>query len=321
MSVIAKRLSETPIIKPFMDNRMGGNINGPSLIRVPDWVQNPLGKYYLYFADHKGQYIRMAYADAVLGPWTMYIPGVLDVVHSLFEPVDPPEPAPADRPDWAASLEGGYLYAHIASPDVHVDGSTRQISMYYHGLLRNGDQQTRIAYSPDGLVFTPRTPLLGPPYFRAFSYDNWVYVISWAGRFLRSRSWDGPFEAGPILPDIRMPARPERSIRHADVHVRGGHLHIFFTCIGDCPEQIFHSSVLLSSAWATWLASAPKPVLQPELDWEGADLALERSTIGASYSRQRALLDPCVFEDEGKTYILYCGAAESGGIGVAELFF
>ena len=40
----------------------GNNINGPSLIKVPDWVENPLGEYYLYFAHHSGKYIRMAYS-------------------------------------------------------------------------------------------------------------------------------------------------------------------------------------------------------------------------------------------------------------------
>jgi hypothetical protein len=30
------------------------NINGPSLMRVPDWVVRPLARYYLYYADHKG---------------------------------------------------------------------------------------------------------------------------------------------------------------------------------------------------------------------------------------------------------------------------
>lgn len=316
--VHVKRLTDKPIIYPDMDERMGGNINGPSIIRVPDWVQNRLGKYYLYFADHKGQYIRMAYADAVLGPWTMYVPGVLNVVHSLFEPVDPPEPPNAVRPDWAASLKGGYLYAHIASPDVHVDEGGHKIRMYYHGLLSDGDQQTRIAYSADGLTFTPRSPLLGPPYFRAFAYDGWVYAISWSGVMLRARSWDGPFEKGPSLPDVETDAR---LIRHAEVHVRGEILHIFFSCIGDCPERIFHVSVALTSDWTTWVATESTLVLEPEQDWEGADLAVERSTIGARDKRMRALCDPCVFEDGDKTYLLYAGAAESGGIGVAELTF
>ena len=34
------RFPNNPIITPDMDNRMGGNINGPSLIKVPEWVTN-----------------------------------------------------------------------------------------------------------------------------------------------------------------------------------------------------------------------------------------------------------------------------------------
>ena len=45
------RLGDGPIITPDMDARMGSNIQGPSLIRVPDWVEDPLGQYYLYFAE------------------------------------------------------------------------------------------------------------------------------------------------------------------------------------------------------------------------------------------------------------------------------
>ena len=59
-----------------MDDRMGDNINGPSLIRVPDWIPSALGKYYLYFAHHQGTYIRLAYADQLEGPWRLYSPGV-----------------------------------------------------------------------------------------------------------------------------------------------------------------------------------------------------------------------------------------------------
>ena len=58
------RLQTNPIIRPEMlPNHDGDNINGPSLIRVPSWLPNPLGAYYLYFAHHGGKYIRLAYAD------------------------------------------------------------------------------------------------------------------------------------------------------------------------------------------------------------------------------------------------------------------
>ena len=43
-----ERLEGNPIIRPEMlPGPDGENINGPSLIRVPSWVKNPLGRYYL----------------------------------------------------------------------------------------------------------------------------------------------------------------------------------------------------------------------------------------------------------------------------------
>jgi hypothetical protein len=48
------------------------NINGPSIIKVPPWVENPLDKFYLYFAHHKGDYSKLAYVDRPEGPWRIY---------------------------------------------------------------------------------------------------------------------------------------------------------------------------------------------------------------------------------------------------------
>jgi hypothetical protein len=61
-----------PILRPDMiprtDDEHSTNLNFPSLIRVPDWIDQPLGRYYLYFSSHHGLYIRLAYADQVEGP-------------------------------------------------------------------------------------------------------------------------------------------------------------------------------------------------------------------------------------------------------------
>ncbi|MGI9379396.1 MAG: hypothetical protein ACR2OW_07050, partial [Methyloligellaceae bacterium] len=108
MKIIAERLGDGAIIRPHMDSRMGNNINGPSLIRAPDWFPNPLGKYYLYFGHHDGRYIRLAYADKLTGPWRMYEPGVLPLDASQFA-------------------------GHVASPDILVDHQSRQVRLYYHG--------------------------------------------------------------------------------------------------------------------------------------------------------------------------------------------
>ena len=55
----------------------GENINGPSLLRIPDWIAHgnradPNAVYYLYFAHHRGDYIRMAWAEHIEGPWRLY---------------------------------------------------------------------------------------------------------------------------------------------------------------------------------------------------------------------------------------------------------
>ena len=57
-NVRVERLLDAPIIAPGIHPSVGENIQGPSVIKVPEWVDDPLGDYYLYFADHKGLYIR-----------------------------------------------------------------------------------------------------------------------------------------------------------------------------------------------------------------------------------------------------------------------
>ena len=113
--VRAARLSAEPIVRPHMDGRMGANINGPSLIRVPDWIEEPLGRYYLYFAHHKGAYIRLAVADALAGPWRMHTPGALALEASHFATERPPfeSVSEATRRDVAgAAVEQDYLQPH-----------------------------------------------------------------------------------------------------------------------------------------------------------------------------------------------------------------
>ena len=313
MPIKVTRLLNRPIIYPNQDNRIGSNINGPSLIKVPDWVKNPLGNYYLYFAHHKGKYIRMAYADTIEGPWTIHSPGVLDLENSYFETKD----IVAKN----ANSNNPYLYSHIASPDVHVDHKNKTIRMYFHGMLTNADQQTRVAYSQEGLLFSSQPALLGPPYFRAFVTGNWIYTICWSGEVLRSNSWDAPFESGFLLPGIATKEQPDRILRHCAVLVRNHTLHVFFSCIKDCPEQILHGEIDLNQNWRDWELNSTELAIKPELNWEGAQLPIMNSLEGAAEQPCHELRDPCVFSDNDLTYLLYCGAGECGGIGVAIVDF
>ena len=164
------------------------NINGPSVLRVPEWVADRLGKYYLYFAHHKGTSIRLAYADQIIGPWFIHPQPVLTLEQSLFvtEDLDP-----KSRSYWVNGPD--YLYAHIASPDVHVDQHAKRILIFFHGLLPDGDQQTRLAISENGRCFSAAPPLLGPSYLRAFQWrERWYSTHLWGDM--------GIFESFSIAP-------------------------------------------------------------------------------------------------------------------------
>jgi hypothetical protein len=52
--VTAVRLKQNPLITVETSRSLGDNVNGPSIIRVPSWIPNPLGRYYAYFGHHKG---------------------------------------------------------------------------------------------------------------------------------------------------------------------------------------------------------------------------------------------------------------------------
>lgn len=278
------RLPKNPIIRPNMDSRMGENINGPSLIRVPDWLPNPLGRYYLYFAHHKGDYIRLAYANKIEGAWRTYEPGTLQ-------------------------LRGSHCTHHIASPDVHVDEAKREIRMYYHGCTDLG-QKTFVATSRDGIHFTARPEVLGNFYFRVFKWDGWYYALVMPGVICRSKDGLSKFEPGPTL------FVPE--MRHSAVKLDSSTLTVFYSSWGSRPERILMSTIKLDGDWMRWKNSKPVTVLQPELGYEGADLPLETSVKGWAPHPVRQLRDPAVFRDNGRDYLLYSVAGEHG-IAIAEI--
>lgn len=288
----AVRLAGNPIIRPGqagLAGALGESINGPSLIRVPPWVRRPLGRYYLYFAHHGGRFIRMAYADAVAGPWTVHGPGTL-------------------------RLDQTPCCSHIASPDVHVSHDPREIRMYFHGPVPDRSEQvTFAAVSSDGLAFRVCSPPLGEFYFRVFRHGGWYYALAKlgnaAGMSLLSRQWCSPFKPGQQL----LPA-----VRHTAPLVRGDTLWVFHTLAGDCPERVLLTRIDLSVAWGSWRATPPEVVLEPEHTWEGADLPAAASAYGPAPGAVRQLRDPGVFVDEGRLYLLYSVAGEQG-IAIARL--
>jgi len=213
VAVTVERLGDGPIITPQLHPSIGSNVQGPSLIRVPDWIKAPLGKYYLYFAAHKGDSIRLAYANDLLGPWHIYKTGTVQLVESHFAarpPVGTREEIDSFRdrwnPEgWSHDMMTEATTPHIASPDAHVDSSRRQIIMYFHGLQSFGRQITRVATSSDGLHFTTRLePLIDRTYLRTFDFDSQTYGMAMPGQFYRARDPLGSFEKGPLLFEANM---------------------------------------------------------------------------------------------------------------------
>lgn len=317
-----RRLGSGPIIGPDADPSIGVNIQGPSLIRVPDWAPRALGAYYLYFADHKGGHIRLAHADELTGPWTVHVPGALQLAASRFL-TTPPE-ATAEQlerlaevytsifgtSNWSHGLLVDATTPHIASPDVHVDDAGRRFVMYFHGLEALGVQATRAATSTDGVAFAGLPDVLGRPYMRAFEHAGMTYALTMPGVFSRSADGLSGFEEGPTL------FQPE--MRHSAVVVRGDMLHVVWTRVGDAPESILWSTIELTPDWAEWAATEPIEVLRPEFDWEGADAPLEPSMRSTAYGTVNQLRDPALYEEDGRSYLLYSVAGESG-IALAEV--
>ncbi len=299
-----ERFDANPIIHREMRGmigQVGEDINGPSLIRVPDWIENPLGKYYLYFAHHHGSFIRLAYADRLEGPWKIYEGGVL-----------PMEETPA---------YDGADRDHVASPDVILDHEKQRIRMYYHADPRPGRedmpyQMSYVALSNDGLHFESLPDAVGLFYFRVFEHDGWQYAlakyINDGGIIYRSRDGLTNFEEGPrILPRVR----------HKALWKHEGKLYVFFSRGGDAPEHILVSRIEnLDDDWHEWRFTEPQTVLKPEKDFEGVNEPIEESRFGSTYDFVHQLRDPAIYEEDGRLYMLYSTAGE-WAIAIAELHF
>ena len=299
-TIRVRRFPQNPIVRQEMlPGNAGDNINGPSLVRIPSWVSHRLGNYYLYFAHHSGSYIRLAYADKLEGPWTIYQPGTLKL---------------AEAPGCSG---------HIASPDVHVDEARKQIRMYFHGPARgSGGQKSFVAMSQDGLHFKASSEPLGIFYFRVFRWRDEWFAMAKGGLLYRSKDGLTQFQQGPN-PFPGGGARDQNynspGPRHVALHLLGDNLWVYYSNIGDAPERILRSRIRLAGEWKDWRASAPEEVLRPETAYEGADLPPKPSAAGAMKGRENALRDPAIFADaDGRTYLLYSAAGESA-LAIAEL--
>lgn len=248
----------------------------------------------MYFGHHPGRYFRLAYSNHIAGPWKIHTDGVL-----------PFEACPTS-------------YGHLASPDIHLDHTSRQIRMYYHSSCREAKgQHSLLAISDDGLDFSGQGEILGLFYFRVWEMADAWYALA-KGQLYRSETGTSNFVEGPNC-RVADASNPEGCIRHTAVLKYNGRILVFLTRIGDAPERILCAEMDTSSQdWKQWKLGKPVEVLHPEVPYEGAELPITPGKEGAQYEPQNALRDPCVFEEDRRVYLVYVVAGEQG-IALAEL--
>lgn len=301
--VAATRFAENPLITVRSDPSVGDNVNGPSIIEVPSWVKHPLGRYYLYFAHHRGTHIRMAYSNSLHGPWKVYVPGVLDVsATALYRP----------QPDPPYEVYG--VYTHVASPEALVDEPNKRILLWVHGQFSDGKrwpddpieahawlrqngyaQVTQVAVSTDGLHFKAQPAISPEPYLRVFGHGGEYYGIVRLGHLAHASDPLKPFEQGP---DPFRETSYSNKVRHVALYADGDVLHVFFSVIGAAPESILHTTIRLTGDWKDWRVGAIDEVLKPEARYECPDWPVRASEVGEIYGAARQLRDPAIYVEK-----------------------
>src|SRR3989344_884408 len=222
------------------------NINGPCCIEVPRWCKQRLGRFYLYFADHQGHHIKLAFSNQLHGPWSIYAGGVLNL--SRFTDA----------------------YDHVASPDIYIDHENKRIRLYFHARSRMKARQqwTFAAVSDDGINFDDlHDRPLAPFYLRVFRKHGYFYGMSKGGNLWRSEDGLSSFEKGhnPFRPELsdELWHNDPGSIRHVALNAIGDRLEVYYSRIGDAPERILSSRINISDPdWTHWRADTDKEIIR-----------------------------------------------------------
>jgi len=122
--------TQGPIIDRFTDETWnpGNEFIFPSVFHAGEYLENPLGEWYVYFAPHDAPGgINLMYADSLDGPWTHH--DVNPIVSNVWD--------------------GIYDVSHVSAPDAVWNEDTGQVFLYFHG----ENDTDRYATSTDGVHF------------------------------------------------------------------------------------------------------------------------------------------------------------------------
>lgn len=258
------------------------NINGPCVVEVPN---SPLGRYHLYYANHIGKEIRLAYTNDIEGHWTLHHTPVLKL-----------EDTPCD--------------GHIASPDVIVRSETKLL-MRFHGPYMD-KQQTLMAISNDSGVtfeFAPKEDIIPTFYFKYLTIpDTGVYGIAKNGN-LGGEIWQLEYVGGHIDPFEWVKIKdiiPNMRHAHAVYNENDGLIDVYYTRIGDAPESI----CLAKFTFPEFQMVYDSVIYWPQYPWEGVGQLIEKSSKGGVFGLHHQLRDPFYFKCETGEYLFYAAGGE-----------
>jgi hypothetical protein len=340
------------------------NIQGPSVVRLPEWLPDhrkvdPDAVYYMYFAHHHGRFIRMAWAEKIEGPWTLYNVkgraigdrGVLDI-------------GDHDVPIGNGLAIAGSRRPHIASPEVAIDDANRRFVLFFHvgrvtldATMLEG-QIGLVATSADGLNFNSvNNPghgiapvVIGPRYAHPFRYNGKQYAIAGLGAIFQAPNLEAPFSppdgwdfAKPLWRQVpaldlhravmqHVDPSTRLRMRHCDIVERKEGerdvLWLFYTLKGRyevdgeiAPEQVLFSKLYPNPENSNYwdLSWPPERVLWARRGWECGGSAPVVAKGSQAPEAANQLRDPNVFEDADGRMYLFYTGCGEDGIGVAAI--
>lgn len=287
----------------FAFDWIGENINGPTVVRLHGSFKKKIGfKFLLLFAHHEGEFIRLLGSNSIIDRWRLIPEKLLDLKRN-FE-----------------------FHDHVASPDAHYLKKKNELIIFFHSReLGSRDQKTYIASFRDSLSVSPSIYSTNLPFYaRIFLIKGVAYALTKGGNLFEAadmnlRNWTpliNIFTGQGSLDDIYQ--NQYGSVRHLCV-VKHKNTHlVFYTIIGDSPEKIWASRLIVDQTKGFYSAIGKTLILLPSENYEGSQIDLKNSKSGPSLFPENAVRDPFVYKSR-RNYFLFYSIKGEFGIALASL--
>lgn len=259
----------------------------PSVLATSDGYEMWLGR------EHHDMTIWHSTAPDPCGPWTQPVPAfTLADIHAQLGTA----PSPGE---------------HLGSPDVRIVDGRRVMTFHVQLNVRKWGHVSGVAVETAHGWTLASNQKIADTYLRTFTHDGRHYAIDRHGRLLRSTNGITAWSQQPSKIFLGQAGAPKGTPkpRHYAVAIDGDVASVFYSRVGDT-ERILVSTVGLSSDWNQWSMSAPREVLRPQLDYEGALLPVTTSQGGAADASAHELRDPYVLDHDGQRWLFYVGMGE-----------